>query len=154
MKKYSLPIQIRWADIDQNRHLRHSVYYDYGAMVRITFLSSMGLTTEKLEELRIGPIIFREEAIFKREINLEDKIEMDVELTKTTHDYSRWTIRHTITKNDGTIAAIINLDGAWIDIEKRKLAEAPEFIQKIFNDFPKSEDFQMIHKGVTLKGHG
>src|SRR5215212_4733347 len=101
MEKYSLPIQIRWADIDQNRHLRHSVYYDYGAMSRITFLSSMGLTAEKMEELKIGPIIFREEAIFRREINLEDTIEIDVELTKATSDFARWTIRHTITKQDG-----------------------------------------------------
>src|SRR6185295_18354328 len=110
MQKHSLPIQIRWADIDQNRHLRHSVYYDYGAMARITFLSEMGLTAEKLEELKIGPIIFREEAIFKREINLEDKIEIDVELTKGTPDFSRWAIRHSIIKKDGTVAAILNLD--------------------------------------------
>lgn len=151
MKKYSLPIQIRWADIDQNRHLRHSVYYDYGALVRITFLSEMGLTAEKLEELKIGPIIFREEAIFKREINIESSIEMDMELTKASSDYSRWGMRHTITKEDGTIAAIINLDGAWIDIEKRKLALAPDFIQQIFHDFPKSNDFQMITKEVTMR---
>jgi len=151
MEKYSLPIQIRWADIDQNRHLRHSVYYDYGAMVRIAFLSSNGLTAEKLEELKIGPIIFREEALFKREINLEDKIEIDVELTKASPDFSRWTIRHTITKKDGTIAAILNLDGAWIDIEKRKLAAAPELIQKIFRDFPKSRDFQTAAKEVVGK---
>src|SRR5436190_22130857 len=152
MEKYSLPIQIRWADIDQNRHLRHSVYYDYGAMVRITFLSEMGLTAEKLEELKIGPIIFREEAIFKREINLADKIEMDVELTKATPDFSRWGIRHNITKKNGTIAAILNLDGAWIDIEKRKLALAPDLIQKIFRDFPKSSDFQLVTKEPVLKG--
>jgi acyl-CoA thioester hydrolase len=151
MKKYSLPIQIRWADIDQNRHLRHSVYYDYGAMVRIAFLSEMGLTAEKLEELKIGPIIFREEAIFKREINLEDKIEIDVELTKATSDFSRWAIRHTITKQNGTVAAILNLDGAWIDLEKRKLATAPEFIQKIFSDFPKSDDFQWVIKEVSVE---
>ena len=152
MNKFSLPVQIRWADIDQNRHLRHSVYYDYGAMVRITFLSRMGLTAEKLDELKIGPIIFREEAIFKREIHLEDVIEIDLELTKATPDYSRWTIRHNITKKDGTVAAILNLDGAWIDIQKRKLALAPEFIQKIFLDFPKSGDFEMVGGELTGKG--
>ena len=151
MKKFSLPVQIRWADIDQNRHLRHSVYYDYGAMSRITFLSGMGLTAEKMEELKIGPIIFREEAIFRREINLEDKIEIDVELVKATSDYARWTIRHTITKQDGTVAAILNLDGAWIDIEKRKLALPGDLIQKIFQDFPKSADFQLITKEVSLE---
>jgi acyl-CoA thioester hydrolase len=155
MEKYSLPIQIRWADIDQNRHLLHSVYYDYGAMVRITFLSGMGLSAEKMEELKIGPIIFREEAIFRREINLEDEIEIDMELVKATSDFARWTIRHTITKKDGTVAAILNLDGAWIDIQKRKLTSPGEFIQKIFRAFPKSADFQMMTREATLeKGNG
>ena len=35
MANFSLPIQIRWSDIDQNRHLRHSAYYDYGSNGRI-----------------------------------------------------------------------------------------------------------------------
>ena len=67
-------IQIRWADIDPNRHLRHSVYYDYGAAMRINALAAGGLSMKKLEELRMGPILFREEAIFKREIVFGDEI--------------------------------------------------------------------------------
>ena len=144
MENFSLPIQIRWSDIDQNRHLRHSVYYDYGAMVRITCFVEQGLTTMKLEELNIGPILFREEAIFKREIKYEDKISVDLQLLKSLPDFSRWSIRHNFYKEDKTLAAIINLDGAWIDIAKRKLAMPDPFIQKIFADFPKSEGFEWV----------
>jgi acyl-CoA thioester hydrolase len=143
MNSYSLPIQIRWSDIDANRHLRHSVYYDYGATMRMNVLSSHGLTTKKLEELMMGPILFREEAIFKREILLEDKITITVELIKTTEDYGRWSLRHLFIKEDGTIAAILNVDGAWIDLTKRKLAVPNEFIRHIFENFPKGKDFQI-----------
>lgn len=149
MEKYSKPVQIRWADIDQNRHLRHSVYYDYGAMIRIAFLSAHGLTTHKMGELNIGPILFREEVIFRREIKMEDEIEIDVQLVKTTPDFARWSLRHNFTKNDGTLAAILNMDGAWMDIEKRRLTIPNEFVQKIFDDFPKADDFQMITKKVS-----
>lgn len=144
MEKFLLPIQVRWSDIDQNRHLRHSAYYDYGAMARIECFSSQGLTNFKLEELHIGPILFREEAIFKREIKFEDKITIDMVVTKATADYSRWSFQHHIYKEDGTVAAILNLDGAWLDIIQRKLASPPEFIQSIFQNFPKSNDFQPI----------
>jgi acyl-CoA thioester hydrolase len=89
MANFSLPIQIRWADIDQNRHLRHSAYYDYGAMARMIFLSEHGITTQKLESLKIGPILFREEAVFKREITLDDKLMLDVELIKATKDFAQ-----------------------------------------------------------------
>jgi acyl-CoA thioester hydrolase len=137
-------IQVRWADIDANRHLRHSVYYDYGATVRMNVLSQAGLTTKKLEEFNMGPILFREEAIFRREIVFEDRITLTVELVKATEDYGRWSLRHNFLKADGTLAAMLNIDGAWIDLQKRKLAPANEFIRKIFEEFPKSQDYQLV----------
>lgn len=143
MEKYSKTMQIRWSDIDQNRHLRHSVYYDFGALVRISFLSEQGLTTKKLEELAIGPILFREEAIFRREIKLEESITVNVELTKMTHDFSRWSVRHHFTKDDGTVAAIVTMDGAWIDLKTRKLTVPNDFVQSVFDSIPKSDNLKM-----------
>ncbi|MFZ1808449.1 MAG: acyl-CoA thioesterase [Cyclobacteriaceae bacterium] len=143
MSKFIVPIQIRWSDIDQNRHLRHSAYYDYGAMVRMRFLNEGGLTTEKMEELQVGPILFREEALFKREITLEDKITVDVEIWSAREDFSRWSLRHTMKKEDGTVAAIINMDGAFLDLTKRKLIQPPEFVKDIFRLFKQSSDFKL-----------
>jgi acyl-CoA thioester hydrolase len=102
------------------------------------------LTNLKFEELRIGPILFREEALFKREVKFEDRISVDLVVTKATADFSRWSVRHHIYKEDRTIAAILNMDGAWIDMAKRKLAIPNEFIKKVFEDFPKSEEFEWI----------
>jgi acyl-CoA thioester hydrolase len=144
MNKFSIPIQIRWADIDQNRHLRHSVYYDYGAMARIEFLNNHGLTSAKFEELHMGPILFREEAVFRREIKFGDSVQVDVELIKASDNYSRWSMRHNFIKQDGTLSAIITIDGAWINIIERKLATPTPFIQTIFNDLPRSQDFLII----------
>jgi acyl-CoA thioester hydrolase len=144
MQKFSIPIQIRWADIDQNRHLRHSVYYDYGAMARVEFLNSHGLTSAKFEELHMGPILFREEAIFKREIKFGDSVVVDVEMVKSTADYARWSMRHHFLKADGTLAAIINIDGAWIDILQRKLTVPNDFVRTIFDDLPRGNDFQLF----------
>ncbi|HNP07693.1 MAG TPA: acyl-CoA thioesterase [Cyclobacteriaceae bacterium] len=142
MKKFIVPIQIRWSDIDQNRHLRHSAYYDYGATVRMKFLNEGGLTTKKMEELQVGPILFREEALFKREVTLEDKITVDVEICSAREDYSRWSLRHNFLKADGTVAAIINMDGAFLDLTKRKLTQPPDFVKEIFRSFQKSSDFK------------
>jgi acyl-CoA thioester hydrolase len=147
LDKFSLPIQVRWSDIDQNRHLRHSAYYDYGATVRIACFSQHGLTNLRFEELRIGPILFREEAVFKREIKFEDRVTVDLSVTRATPDFSRWSVRHQFYKEDGILAAIIHLDGAWMDILTRKLAVPDEFIQNVFDDFPKAVDFEQI----TLK---
>src|SRR6186713_824007 len=98
MNAITCPVQIRWSDLDPNVHLRHSVYYDWGAYSRITFFNENKLTTGVLQELQIGPILFREECIFKREIRLGDKVTIDLRLLRSRKDYSRWAIQHTITK--------------------------------------------------------
>ena len=141
MEKLSIPIQIRWTDIDANRHLRHSAYYDYGAVARMNFFIQHELTTKHFEEARIGIILFREEALFKREIVYEDNVTIDIALTKASSDFSRWSIQHHIYKNGDTLAAIINVDGEWIDLTKRKLAAPDGLIRKVFSAMPRSEDF-------------
>jgi len=144
-------MQIRWSDIDQNRHLRHSVYYDFGAMVRFAFMRDQGLSLKKLEELSIGPILFREEAIFRREIRPEERITVDVELTKMNHDFSRWSLRHNFHKQDGTLAAVVSMDGAWIDLKTRKLAVPSDFIQSVFDTFPKSDNLKLELKDKEIE---
>lgn len=144
MKTFRVPIQMRWADADQNRHLRHSVYYDYAAMTRIQLLNELGLTTAKMGELQIGPMLFREEALFKREIKLDDTLSVDVQVVKATADFIKWSIRHHFTKGDGTLAAVIQVDGAWVDLVKRKLSGPNDFIRQVFEAFPVSEDFERL----------
>jgi acyl-CoA thioester hydrolase len=146
METFSLPIQIRWADLDPNRHLRHSVYYDYGATVRVACFSQLGLTTTKLDELRIGPVLFREEALFKREIKFEDRITVDAEISTARNDYARFSVRHHFYKEDGTLASILNMDVGWIDLDRRKLTLPNDFVQGIMNQIPKSKDFQWIER--------
>ena len=110
--------------------------------MRMNALTAEGLSMKKLEELMIGPILFREEAIFKREIVFEDTITIDVEVVKARRDFARWSLRHHFIKADGVIAAIINIDGAWIDLAKRKLTVPGEFITSVFEKFPKAPDFE------------
>jgi acyl-CoA thioester hydrolase len=146
MEKFALELQVRWSDIDANRHLRHSVYYDYGALCRMEMLSRIGLTTKKLEELGIGPVLFREEAVFRKEIIFEDRIRISVEMLRATEDYSRWSIAHEIRKADDTLAATIQIDGAWIDMNRRKLAIPDTFVQQVFAQLPKSAAFSFQPK--------
>lgn len=89
MTAFEKNIEIRWSDLDPNNHLRHSAYYDYGAYSRICFLNEHGLTAETMLQHNIGPILFREECLFKKEIKFGDTIKINVKLDKATLDFSR-----------------------------------------------------------------
>ena len=141
MNSYIKPIEIRWSDLDPNFHLRHSVYYDFGAYIRFSFLEEHGLTSSFMVKHQFGPILFREECVFKREIRKDDVITIDVQLLKSRPDHSRWTIQHRIIKNGDEIAAIITVDGAWMDVVQRKLTVPPDTVKHVFEKMPKAEQF-------------
>ncbi|HSZ85249.1 MAG TPA: acyl-CoA thioesterase [Puia sp.] len=142
MEKFIRNPEVRWSDLDPNFHLRHSVYYDYGANCRFYFLEEYGLTTAIMQQSHFGPILFREEAIFRREIKMGDKISIDLQLTKSRKDFSRWSITHQIFKNENILAAVINVDGAWINTIERKLATPPQQIVEVFDKMPKVDGFE------------
>ncbi len=144
MELFSIPVQLRWSDMDPNFHLRHSVYYDWGAMCRVQFLEKYGLTSSVMQKLQFGPIILREECVFRREIHMNDAVSINLELASAKKDYSRWTIRHTIMKDTETVSAILTIDGAWLDTAKRKLAMPPSEAVHVFSNMPLNENFQWI----------
>ena len=137
---YSQRFAVIWADCDPNRHMRHSAYADYAAHTRYAFFTHMGFSMDRLQALHIGPILFREELLYRREIHLGDEIEVDVAIIHTRPDYSRWSFRSRIfNRSRGTLAAAVNVDGAWLDLETRKLTVPPIELGQILTHLPQAD---------------
>jgi acyl-CoA thioester hydrolase len=144
MNEFSRLIQIRWSDLDPNFHLRHSVYYDWGAFTRVEFLNEYGLTAEVMQKLQFGPILFKEECVFRREIKLGDEVKMNLQLLRSKKDFSRWSIQHQILKNGDTLCAVLTVDGAWMNVVQRKLTTPPQEVNDVFSQMPKAEKFEWL----------
>ena len=134
-------MEIRWADLDPNFHVLHSKYFDLGASCRMSFLIEHGITTEAMAESNIGPILFREECLFKREMKFGDEITITLKLDKLSEDYRKWTMIHEIWKNGDTLVAVITAEGAWMDTKLRKVIPLPEAFRKSFDAIPKTAHF-------------
>lgn len=142
MASFNKQLSFRWSDLDPNFHLRHSAYYDFGAQHRIEILESLGLTMKVLQTNHFGPILFREECVFRKEIGLSDTIFMHTKISKMRPDASRWSIVHEFKNEEDKLCATITVDGAWMDTKLRKIANpTPEIAMKAMNSIPKTEDF-------------
>ncbi|MHB8208375.1 acyl-CoA thioesterase [Mucilaginibacter sp.] len=133
--------QVLWSQIDANQHMRHSAYADFGAQARLTMMESLGLDLKALLKYNVGPVLFREELFYTREVGINERIKVSCELIKSRVDGSRWTMRHEIFRSDGIKAATIIVEGAWIDLEKRKLAALPVELLEHFMNSPKGDDY-------------
>lgn len=129
---YEKSFTVRWADMDPNVHLRHSAYTDYAAQVRLDFLADQGFSMKQFAELAIGPILFREDTRFFKEVHMSETIRVTAELGGLSDDGSRWRIIHTIFKADGREAAVVAVDGAWLDLRLRKLTVPPQALTAAF----------------------
>ncbi|MES2678956.1 MAG: thioesterase family protein [Bacteroidota bacterium] len=141
MKNVFFEGQVMWSQIDANVHLRHSAYADFAAQARLGVLEKLGFNATALEALQIGPILFREELIYMREVRPNDMVRVTCEMTKGRSDGSRWSFRQELYRGDGIKAAVINVDGAWIDMKARRLAALPAEWASKFMHIPKSDDF-------------
>lgn len=70
-----------------------------------------------------------------------EQLTIDAQLLKARPDHSRWTIQHRIMKNGDEVAAIITVEGAWMDVVQRKLTVPPATAKEVFDKMPKAEQF-------------
>lgn len=146
-EQFSIKLTPRWSDIDANRHMRHSAYADFGAQARMAFFEAAGYNHERFESLMVGPILFREELIYRREIGLGEDVVVDVRIAGLSAQGDRWAIEHRLFKPGEVLAAKIIAEGAWLDLKQRKLVVPPPELAQAFQAMPRSESFQEIKRG-------
>jgi acyl-CoA thioester hydrolase len=127
--------------------MRHTAYNDYAAEVRVRYFKQQGFTIQDFAKDDLGPILFKEETSFFREIHMGEDITISLTLKAVSNKSERWKLKHHIFNERGKLAAQINVYGAWIDLKKRKLTTPTEKFQKLFLHLDKTDDFEEI----TLK---
>lgn len=143
---YKKEIEIIWADLDPNRHMRHTAYSDYATHARISFFIEQGFPPKVLEDLNVGPVLLQESTTYWRELNLNEKAHVTVELAKATEDYSHYTIHQNFYKANGKKSARVIIDGAWMDLEARKLISPPsEVIKSVMDIMPRARKFEVTN---------
>ncbi len=141
---YKVTFSTRWADFDPNNHMRHSAYNDYAAEARVRFFRENGFSMIEFNKQNIGPVLFSENTNFYREINLSENISVELFVKGLSENGERFKFQHKIFKENGVLAAEIEIYGAWIDLKKRKLTKPPEELISKFEALEKSDNFEKI----------
>lgn len=141
MTPFKTQLSIRWADIDPNFHMRHSVYYDCAAQMRTEVLAQMGITMNAMQSGHFGPVLFREECSFFHEIAFGDNIFLTAKMSRLRKDYTRFSIQHEFLREDGTVCARITIDGGWVNTRTNQLTVPPRIAKSVVRAIPKTDDF-------------
>ncbi|MGE5626372.1 MAG: acyl-CoA thioesterase [Bacillota bacterium] len=140
-ESYAKRFLVRWADLDPNAHMRHSAYADYGAQARVGFLAENGFGLHHFHKLHLGPVLFREDLKYLREIRANEEIRVTCEAAGLSPNRKHWRIRHRLYRQDGELACIIDCQGAWFDLASRKVVPAPPELEAVMQKMPKTADY-------------
>jgi acyl-CoA thioester hydrolase len=141
---FQVTFATKWSDFDPNRHMRHTAYNDYAAEVRVRFFKSQGVSIEDFAQENLGPILFKEETSFFKEIHLGEDITVNLTLKAISKNVERWKLQHQIFNENGKLAAEVMVYGAWIDLQKRKLAVPSVKFHQLFSTLEKTNDYEDI----------
>ena len=135
---------VSWSDLDANRHLRNTSFIEYAVNTRFQMLEERGYPLARFEELRFGPVIFREEIRYRREVFAGQIVTVSVSLAGMARDGSQWRIHHDIMGPDGRDAALLDVDGAWIHLETRKLVAPPPELIEVLDGLPRAPEYEEL----------
>lgn len=139
---------VRWSDLDANRHVRNTVFSEFATHTRFRLLESLGFAQPRFESLRFGPVMFREEIRYRRELLFGDQVTVNVLFAGLSEDGSQWRVHQEVSRGNGKQAAVLTIDGAWIDLDTRKLVAPPVELRDLLRSFSRTADFETLRSVV------
>lgn len=136
--------EVRWSDLDGNRHVRGSAYSDYATHTRFRLLTSHGFDQARLEAMRFGPVMMREEIRYRREVLFGDSLVVNVRCAGLSTDGSQWRVHQEVVRSDGRVAAVLTIQGGWLDLDSRKLIVPTAALTSILQALPRTPDYEEL----------
>ncbi|NJB71261.1 acyl-CoA thioester hydrolase [Saonia flava] len=148
---YLKEFEIRWNDVDANRHMANSAYINFMSHTRMSFLTDIGFGHKEFVQHGIGPVVFYEHIYYFKEVFPGKPIRVSLEFQGMSEDGKFFTFHHNFYDYKGRHVAHCEMMGAWIDMEKRTLTALPKSILSVFNKVEKAEGFKWLTKEDTRK---
>lgn len=148
---YLKQFDIRWSDMDANRHLANSAYINFMSHTRMSYLMENGFDQKSMAQHNIGPVIFYEHMYYFKEVFMGKPIEVSLQLGGLSEGGMFFEFVHDFYDHKGQNFASCEMMGAWIDLTTRKLTPLPEALQKGLSALSKTDDFRVLTKEDTRK---
>jgi acyl-CoA thioester hydrolase len=151
MDAYTMPYEVRWTDIDANRHVRYSAYIDAAAELRYRFFTQHDLSPEAFDQLGVGPVYTSLTANFFREVRLGETLTITYQLAGLSEQGIRWKVRHDFLKANGKKAVTVSLEGTILNLTTRQPTIPTPEIMAVFQLVPRTSDFEQLSESRWFK---
>ena len=135
---------VGWSDLDGNAHMGNASYLGYASDTRIHYFAQNGFTLARFASERFGPVVVRDELVYRKELRLMDEFVVDFELVGLSEDGMRFQVRNTFRNVSGDVAASVTAEGVWFDLELRRPRIPPSDLDTLMRALRHAKDFASI----------
>ena len=148
---YLKEFEVRWNDLDANRHLANSSYINFMSHTRLSYMMENGFGQNSMVTNNIGPVVFYEHMFYFREVFPGKPIRVSLQLKGISKNGMYFEFQHNFYNHQGENMARCNMMGGWIDLQTRKLRDLPNKLFIALNELEKTGDFKNLTKDDTRK---
>jgi acyl-CoA thioester hydrolase len=145
---FEMTLFTRWGDLDSNGHMANAAFLDACVDVRMTCFARVGFPPGRFRELAIGPVIFRDEIDYYRELRLLEPVRITLAVAGASEDGSHFRLVNEYFREDGRLAARLVTTGAWLDLAARKLVRPPDELAAALRAMPRTDPFETLPSKV------
>ncbi len=135
---------VGWSDLDGNAHMGNASYLGYAADTRMHYFTQHGFTLARFASERFGPVVAREELVYRKELRLMDEFVVDLELVGISENGMRFRVRNTFRNASKDVAASVTSEGVWFDLEHRRPRIPPSDLDSLMRALHRASDFQSL----------
>lgn len=148
---YFKEFDIRWSDLDANRHLANAAYINFMSHTRMGFLIENGFTQRELAKNNIGPVVFYEHMYYFKEAFPGKPVKVSLEVAGLSEDGMFFEFIHNFYDANGKNFASCEMMGAWIDLKTRQLIGLPAQFNDAIRNVPQAQNFKVLTKEDTRR---
>ncbi|WP_420401205.1 acyl-CoA thioesterase [Flagellimonas sp.] len=143
--------EVRWNDLDANRHLANSAYINFMSHTRMSYMTKIGFGHKEFVKYSIGPVVFYEHIYYFKEVFPGKPIKVSLELKGMSEDGMFVEFHHNFYDSNGKHLSHCEMLFSWINMETRKLTALPNEVLEVFKSQEKASDFRVLTKEDTRK---
>jgi acyl-CoA thioester hydrolase len=141
---YEVQFEVGWFDCDANRHLKNTAFLEYAIESRFRYFNENGFPASAFAEHRIGPVVVRDEIVYRRELHLLEKFKVQFLSAGVNGSGTRNLVVNRIVKADGELAAEVRSMIVWFDLAQRKVRVPPPQLAAAIAALPHTQDYAAL----------
>ena len=139
---FATTFRARWGEMDFNGHMRNTAYLDVSGHVRMVYFDAHGFSMRRFEELRLGPVVTKDEIEYFRELRLLEEMTVTLALAGVSESSVRFRLRNEFFDGRKKLVARVTSTGGWFDLAARKLTAPPGELAALVRALERTPDFQ------------